>query len=655
MKKSLSKRITVYFLIIMVVTIVISVTWNYFSTRRSIIEMEKAQAEGCSRAISSLLDQDEEDLQEELEEDWDPEDYLFVCNAVRNLCMGFNQEAIIIYTVDSRTDSPRTLLAVMKSGEIVPSDALKHFPIQEIRPKEAEAALLAGKDRLQRTVQGMGFERKALWLALLSRPGARKPVFLGMEYSIGLENGHIISDFLADILMPNIALGIAFLVMILVIRRRVASPIRFISDRMKRFAQNSSKLPEPLEIRSGDEIGEIASSFETMTREITSYIGNIEKLTKERVELNVQMDVARRIQYGLVPEKTALDGETFCACAMTRPAKAVGGDFYDCFRMDDGTVCVLMGDVSGKGISAAIFMAVIKTMIRDKLMLGLSPAQALNQANEQLLSQNPEGLFATVFAAILDSKTGALRYANAGHTWPVLLGAEARILKPETGIALGLFDDAGIRDETMTLNPGEGIFLYTDGVTDALSAEHVPFGMDRLLETLSRAPKGSNPAEDALLKVSWAVDVYRQGMEPFDDMALLVLFRTEDPSSKEPDRLPVSLSSFGAIKKAVIAQAGDTPETRRALLACDEVLSNIVDYSGAERLTFRCFRQGDTLQVIFSDDGIPFDPTAAAAEEKPFEELDSGGMGLSLIRQTASSARYERRDGMNVFTLDFPL
>ena len=654
MKERLSRRITAYFLIILVVTILFSVTWNDYSTRRSIIEMEKSLAEGCSRAITALL---EHSYRSDSNEDASSESSFFLWNAVRNFCRGFNQDALYIYTVEPGSTGRRMLLAVLsEETDVIPPDrGAELFPLPDHPLTAEESALLSGRESLVRIDWRSGFARGALWISLLPVSGDAGPFFLGMEYSLGLEDGQILSDFWADILLPNIALGVAFLVMIQMFRKRVAMPIRLISDRMKRFAQNSSKLPEPLEIHSRDEIGEIASSFNAMTKEITSYIANIEKLTKERVEINVQMDIARRIQNGLVPEKRVLKDEAFCVSAMTRPAKAVGGDFYDCFRLKDGAVCILMGDVSGKGITGALFMAVIKTMIREKLALGLSPAQALNSTNEQLLLQNPEGLFATVFVAILDQRTGDLRYANAGHTRPVLLGNGARFLTPDTGIALGLFDDAGILDEHMLLSPGQGLFLYTDGLPDVLNAQRLPFGTDRLLAALREIPRGPDPAETVLQRICAEVDAYREGVEPFDDMALLTAFRSSPLSGGELCPLPVSLSSFQAIKKAVFALTGDTPAAKKALLACDEALTNIVQYSGASRLAFRCSRQGDKLCVVFSDDGIPFDPTAAFSQEKPFEQLDSGGMGLILIRQTASETRYVREDGMNVFTLAFSL
>ena len=652
LKKSLNRRITEYFLIILALTIAVSAVWNYYSTRQSILDMEKSQTEGCTKTVSSMLVHQGTAA---LYEDHKAEPYIYIRNAIRNFCTGFGQDELYLYTVDTAAKKRNVLMAVASDEEenrFLADDKNVELLDGSLLEK-AEEAVLSGQETLHREEWKTPYGRIYAWMSMFRDPDSAEPVLICMEYNIETEREHILRDFLEDILLPVAALSVAFLALMLLFRKRIAEPIRRISDRMENFARDSSKKPEPLNITSEDEIGEIASSFEKMTEDISTYVSNIEKLTQERVETDVQLNIARRIQNGLVPEKTRMDGNGFSVSAMTRPAKGVGGDFYDCFVREDDSVCIVMGDVSGKGITGAIFMAMIKTVIREKLMAGLSPAETLNQANRELTEQNPEGLFATVFAAVLNPDTGELRYANAGHTYPVMLRSADALLKPENGIALGLFDDAEVVDETMTLAPGQGVFLYTDGVTDALNPEHVPFGIQRLTDTLREQPDPRETAEETILRVSGAVGTYCEGVEPFDDMAAMVLLLTDERAGERMRPIPVALSSFEEIKKAAFAAAGSTPETRKALLACDEALANIVRYSGATELAFRCEKEGDTLCVSFADNGIPFDPTAEQAEDKEFETLDSGGMGLNLIRQTASSARYERKDGKNVFTMRF--
>ena len=302
-------------------------------------------------------------------------------------------------------------------------------------------------------------------------------------------------------------------------------------------------------------------------------------------------------------------------------------------------------------------------MIREKLMAGTNPAKALNEANDELCGQNPEGLFTTAFAAVLNPRTGELCYANAGHTRPVILrGNASSILKPDSGIALGVFRDAGLKDHTLTLRQSEGILLYTDGVTEAVNPGNQFFGEQRLLDAV-KTVSDEPDAEKILSGIINAVGEFTEGGEPFDDTAVLALLRipaesgpadSRIPSNNERVSIPVALSSFETVKRAVFAAAGETQKTRMALLACDEALTNIVSYSGATKLTFSCKRQDGDLCVSFFDNGIPFDPTAAG-NEKEFEELDSGGMGLKLIRQTVSGMCYERRQNRNELILHFNL
>ena len=203
-------------------------------------------------------------------------------------------------------------------------------------------------------------------------------------------------------------------------------------------------------------------------------------------------------------------------------------------------------------------------------------------------------------------------------------------------------------------------------MTEAVNPRMQFFGEDRLLDAVKTA-SGDPDAEKILCGLSSAVADYSEGSEPFDDMAALILLRTpaenddmagpapfRTPAENDRHAIPVALSSFEEIRQAVFAAAGETQKTRMALLACDEALANIVSYSGATELAFSCEKQDGGLCISFFDNGIPFDPTAAG-DEKEFEELDSGGMGLRLIRQTVSGMRYERRQNRNELILNFSL
>jgi sigma-B regulation protein RsbU (phosphoserine phosphatase) len=259
-----------------------------------------------------------------------------------------------------------------------------------------------------------------------------------------------------------------------------------------------------------------------MSNDINTYIETNQKLLTESVQAKVQMDVANRIQCGIVPSQLKMEGEHYSVFGYAKPAKEVGGDFYDCFTLADGRVCLFIGDVSGKGIGAALFMVMVKTMLKDYLNSGLSPSSALNTVNDTLCNTNPEGMFATVFVAVYNTENGNLCYANAGHTTPVLLGTTSEFLPVESGVAIGLFENAGITDSEVTITNG-GILLYTDGVTEAINNQKQFFGEKRLLSAIC----SDNLAEGVITHLNHCVGDFVGESEQFDDYTVIALLRKE--------------------------------------------------------------------------------------------------------------------------------
>ena len=658
-RRSISRWITRCFVIILVVSMIASALANLYGAYVRTVEYGTQFAQLCAENITDRLDRDWplDDMEDE-----DGSVFRGSRQALIALCDAYELDYLFLYGIDP--ESGARYLYSFATNDMTSENYLRFELLHQSRPAgrllDQEQALLDGARDIRQGFTRTEFGRAYTWTAPYVKDGELRAM-IGMSIGTDSMVKWILESFAADVLPFAAALFLGLMILLLLVRRRIVLPIDAISESMKRFAREGLAAPGLPDIRRGDEIGEIAHSYEKMTEDIGAYIGSIEKLTRERVEYDVQMDVARRIQNGLVPERTVLNGSGYAVCAMTEPARAVGGDFYDCFRRGEGGVCVVMGDVSGKGVSAAIFMAMIRTVIRQKLALGLDPAEALKQTNGEICAQNPENLFATAFAAVLDPSTGVLRYANAGHNYPVLMQEKPYLMRPDPGIALGMFEDAEVEDASLVLREGEGILLYTDGVTEAADAGKAFFGTDRLLEAVKGVCGKENRAEEAVDKAARAVHAFRGGAEPFDDMALLALFREGGadpdegrvPAKDEAHALPLSLCAFDAVRESVTAAVGDTPPARRALLACDEWISNVVSYSRAERFEFVCASGGEGVRVVFRDDGIPFDPTKVPDGAKDFEDLDRGGMGLHMIRQSASRMEYARRDGMNELTLLF--
>ena len=463
---------------------------------------------------------------------------------------------------------------------------------------------------------------------------------LAAEYDAEELNSDVWKSTLT-ISLPIIGLLVLNLaVLLILIRHRILKPIKTISSKMNSFAEGDEIPEERLEMKNNDEIGEIAGSFNKMSDDIREYITNINELTTYRVQSGTQMEIAERIQYGIVPEQTELSENGADAFAIEKPAKLVGGDFYDCFMRDGNSLCIVAGDVSGKGITAALFMVMVKTSIREKLMSGMIPAEVLNRVNDEVCASNPEGMFATVFAGVLDIRTGLLRFANAGHTAPVFIDGTASFLRPDPGIAIGLFEDAGIKDDALLMNSGSGIVLYTDGVTEAVDSNGNFYGEERILDALN----GKQDSSQAVNALKSSVLGFYSGSEQSDDLTILSVFfkDSEDRLLLRPD-----LNEQDRINDLLRHAAGGSRRLKKLILVCEELFTNIVSYSGADRIVFSCRVQDDTLNVEFIDNGKPFDPLTEAPAEKDFDELDMGGMGIALVKQIAYKVAYSRAGEYN--------
>lgn len=433
----------------------------------------------------------------------------------------------------------------------------------------------------------------------------------------------------------------------LFLHRRILRPLNVITKETQRFAKYTTAPERPLGelIKNRDEIGTLAKSIDKMTDNTLENLKRITEETKQRQSTETELEVARRIQYGIVPEKTALQKDGIDIYAISNPAKTVGGDFYDCFHTNDGKICAVVGDVSGKGIAAALFMAITKTLIRESMGRDLDPATALNTVNERLCSQNPEAMFVTVFLCLFDSKTGVLTYANAGHTKPVIIGDEVFFKDIDSGIALGLFESADIENSDMVLNKGQGIFLYTDGATEAVNIDRQFSGEATILKAL----KGAKNSQEAVENVKKEIANFTLGCDQFDDLTLLSLFF----SSKEKKILKPEFSSFSQVKDTIDTLGDDKEKNMMIKLACEEIFTNIISYSGAKNIVFECEKTDDAILISFEDDGREFDPIAEKNTIHDFDDLDRGGMGIMMVKQIAKSLEYKYSDKKNKLKMKF--
>ena len=535
-KSSISRWIILTFTGILFLSLALSAVSSFLEIRSTSENSSDRSMSSCAEMIRSFLS------------GWDPDTSIVppgyesvreVQKDLGALCAGFDLDLLYVYAPGPGPNDRDCLMYASRGLGTIPL-VRRLYAWQNVAGgllPEMEQALLRGARGLQKGELTGPNGRDILWLSAIRGDNGEVRAFIAMSRSLHLFRKEIRHRFLMDFAPFLVSLLLGLVLLLVQVNRYIVLPIHQISNSMILFSVDSQSPPAPLSLPPLREIAEIAASYEKMTGDISSYVRNIELLTQERLETSVELEIARRIQTGLVPEKITLRGDGFLMSAMTSPAKTIGGDFYDCFRQPDGSVCVFMGDVSGEGISAALYMAIVRTVMHEKLMAGLSPADTLNQTNRDLCARNPAGFFVTAFVAVMDPRTGRLLYANAGHTFPVLLGETPTLLMPDPGIALGLFDDIQIREETLTLAPGEGILLYTDGITEAANTDRVFFGTERLTEAVRGAScrdrNGTDGATCTLLSVSRAVHDFCYGNEQQDDMAALALLR-ESPASPAP-------------------------------------------------------------------------------------------------------------------------
>jgi len=303
------------------------------------------------------------------------------------------------------------------------------------------------------------------------------------------------------------------------------SPMKKMAEEAARFATDGKLAGKNLkeDIKRDDEVGTLAEAIDRMERSIVKNVNELTKATAEKERISTELNLATRIQSDMLPNIFPCfpDRNEFDIYASMDPAKEVGGDFYDFFFVDPDHLCLVVADVSGKGIPAALFMMASKITIANNAMMGKSPAQILTDSNNSIMHSNREEMFVTVWVGILEISTGRLVAANAGHEYPVIKGPDGKfeLMKDKHGMVVGGFENAKYSDYEIMLKPGSKLFLYSDGVPEATNAKGEFFGTDRMLDALNSDPEAS--PENALKIVRKAVDNFENGADQFDDITMM--------------------------------------------------------------------------------------------------------------------------------------
>ena len=386
--------------------------------------------------------------------------------------------------------------------------------------------------------------------------------------------------------------------------------------------------------------------------------------TRKTEKIATELNLASSIQANMLPNIFPAFPEynDFDIYATMTPAKAVGGDFYDFFMVDEKHLAMVIADVSGKGIPAAMFMVIAKTLIKDHSQLGLSPAEVFTRVNDLLCEGNEAELFVTAWMGFLNIESGELVYVNAGHNPPIMmLDGEVSYLRSRPGFVLAGMEGYRFTQQTMTLHRGDKIFLYTDGATESSNIGGELYGEDRLISCLKGLDKDISCTE-ALRAVRSDIDAFVKDAEQFDDLTLLAFDYTPKNKDKETvertfDATDEKLHEVMAfVEEGLEAHEADMKSTMAITVALEEMFVNISHYAYPDttgKATVGMRFDHDEVEIYLIDSGIPFDPLE---KEDPdikasIEEREVGGLGIFMVKQSMDECRYERRNGQNIFTM----
>ncbi len=393
------------------------------------------------------------------------------------------------------------------------------------------------------------------------------------------------------------------------------------------------------------------------------------KVQKDRMQ--EELNVAHDIQMSMLPQNDAPfpDRQEFELRAMLIPAREVGGDFYDYFFVNDDEICLIVGDVSGKGVPAALFMAVSKTMLKTSAMDDPSPASILTRVNDELSADNPACMFVTVFLAVANIRTGNIRYSNAGHNPPYLLHKNGALtcLDQRHGPILGAMGGIAFKESAVEIRKDESIYVFTDGVTEAMDAGGQLYSEARLEKVLTQS--GDAMATDLIQRSLDDVSAYASGAEQSDDITVLAFRFLHSPEKSLNPTLKLSVGAdLREIQKVI--EAVDAFCTNNQLpreiaqklgVIFDDLLNNTIthgfDDSEEHEIVIQIEAMHDRLFIKLSDDGIPFNPFDRIGPDTTLsvEEREIGGLGVLLVTKMTDSHSYQRLRNRNIITLTINL
>ena len=401
--------------------------------------------------------------------------------------------------------------------------------------------------------------------------------------------------------------------------------------------------------------------FANLSDDINSTVGALKQYIEEaETRMDKELELAKSIQHSVLPSVFSPfpDKKQFDIYATMETAKEVGGDFYDFFMPDEKHIAIIIADVSGKGIPAAMFMMTAKTTIKNLTQTGLPINDVFTVANEKLCEGNDSGMFVTAWAGVVDIETGHVEFANAGHNPPLICrSGKFEYLKSKAGFVLAGMEGVKYKMQEFDLQPGDRIYLYTDGVTEATNPDNCLYGEERLQNYLNANKQFG--AEEMLLNVKKDIDVFAGEAEQFDDITMLMFdyVGTKVPSDMITKEYPADESSFEKamefITECLENEDASPKSVMQISVAFEELFVNVLHYAypdnpGNVTVGFKAEDRYATIEI--KDSGIPFNPFDKEDPDITLsaEERNIGGLGIFMTKKIMDEFSYEYRDGCNI-------
>lgn len=507
------------------------------------------------------------------------------------------------------------------------------------------------------------------WLCSCMRPvrdADGNPVALvGVDISMSKVVNEGIIYLVTLIGMILIAIGLLIWLILKAVDRALVNPINLLSDATRTFVEEKGKnLQEhsaisKLNIQTDDEIETLCDSIQQMEQDINDYIMHLTAVTAEKERIGAELELATRIQADMLPNifPAFPERDDIDIYASMTPAKEVGGDFYDFFLVDDSHLAIVMADVSGKGVPAALFMMMSRILIKNTVMNGKSPAEALTTVNSQICANNREEMFVTVWLGIVDLNSGLLTATNAGHEKPIIKSPDGdfEFFRDKNSFVIGGMDGIRFKNYEIQLKNGSKLFLYTDGVAEATDEADNLYGIERTLKALNDSK--DNSPRTILEDVKKSVDAFVGTAPQFDDLTMLCF---EYKGTENKLTIDATLDNVSTAVDFVGAKAEKLPFSMKEInlieIAIDELVSNVARYAYNDKtgkVSIRVKHDDTGLTVSIEDEGIPYNPLEKEDPDITLsaEERGIGGYGIFIVKKTMDEMAYENKDGKNIIKI----